>query len=119
MTVRIRAVIRGPSSGGRGPASASPNQIVGEVIIEDMGAAARRFDPPTRAAGAAPRRRVSIGSGHPLAGTALALSIQRLMLAYFSNRLDASGLGPWKPRGVNHLACRCRSSKGWDLSLCG
>ena len=36
MTVRIRAVIRGPSSGGRGPASASPNQIVGEVIIEDM-----------------------------------------------------------------------------------
>jgi hypothetical protein len=36
VTVRIRAVIGGPSSGGRGPASASPNQIVGEVIIEDM-----------------------------------------------------------------------------------
>jgi hypothetical protein len=28
------------------------------------------------------------------------------MLAYFSNRLVASGLGAWKPRGVNHLACR-------------
>ena len=27
---------RGPSSGGRGPANASPNQIVGEVIIDDM-----------------------------------------------------------------------------------
>ena len=36
MTVRIRTVIRGPSSGGRGRANAPPNQIVGEVIIDDM-----------------------------------------------------------------------------------
>ena len=46
MTARIRAVIRGPSSGGRGPANASPSQIVGEVIIDDMvrplGASIRR-----------------------------------------------------------------------------
>ena len=49
MTVRIRAVIRGPSSGGRGPANASPSQIVGEVIIDDMvrplGASIRRVHP--------------------------------------------------------------------------
>jgi hypothetical protein len=36
VTVRIRAVIRGPSSGGRGPANPSPGQIVGEVIIDGM-----------------------------------------------------------------------------------
>ena len=34
MTVRIRAVILGPSSSGRGPANASPDQIIGEVIID-------------------------------------------------------------------------------------
>jgi hypothetical protein len=34
VTVRIRAVILGPSTGGRGPANASPRQIVGEVIIQ-------------------------------------------------------------------------------------
>ena len=34
MTVRIRAVIRGPSSGGRGPANASRDRIIGEVIID-------------------------------------------------------------------------------------
>ena len=49
MTVRIRAVIRGPSSGGRGPGNASPSQIVGEVIIDDMvrplGASIRRVHP--------------------------------------------------------------------------
>ena len=36
MTVRIRAVIRGPSSGGRGPANASPDQIFGEMIIDGV-----------------------------------------------------------------------------------
>ena len=36
MTVRIRAVIRGPSSGGRGPANASRDRIIGEVIIDGM-----------------------------------------------------------------------------------
>ena len=36
MTVWIRAMIRGPSSGGLGPANASPDQIIGEVIIDGM-----------------------------------------------------------------------------------
>ena len=36
MTLRIRAVIRGPSSSGRGPANAAPDQIIGEVIIDGM-----------------------------------------------------------------------------------
>ena len=36
MTVRIRAVILGPSSSGRGPANASPDQIIGELIIDGM-----------------------------------------------------------------------------------
>ena len=36
MTLRIRAVIRGPSSGGWGPANASRDQIIGEVIIDGM-----------------------------------------------------------------------------------
>ena len=34
MTLRIRVVIRGPSSGGWGPANASRDQIIGEVIID-------------------------------------------------------------------------------------
>ena len=33
MTVRIRAVILGPSSGGQGPLGSSPDQILGEVIV--------------------------------------------------------------------------------------
>ena len=36
MTVRIRAVIRGPSSGGRGPANTSCDQIIAQVIIDGM-----------------------------------------------------------------------------------
>ena len=77
MTVRIRAVIRGPSSGGRGLANVPPNQIVGEVIIDDMvrplGARSSDVcDGGSAAAQAPTRRRVSIGSGHPLAGIALA-----------------------------------------------
>jgi hypothetical protein len=36
VTVRIRAVILGPSSSGRGPANASPDQIIGEVIIDGV-----------------------------------------------------------------------------------
>ena len=36
MTVRIRAVILGPSSSGLGPANASRDQIIGEVIIDGM-----------------------------------------------------------------------------------
>jgi hypothetical protein len=36
VTVRIRAVILGPSSSGRGPANASPDQIIGELIIDGM-----------------------------------------------------------------------------------
>jgi hypothetical protein len=34
VTVRIHTVILGPSSGGQGPANASPDQIIGEVIID-------------------------------------------------------------------------------------
>ena len=36
MTVRLRAVILGPSSSGLGPANASRDQIIGEVIIDGM-----------------------------------------------------------------------------------
>ena len=36
VTVRIHTVILGPSSGGQGPANASPDQIIGEVIIDGM-----------------------------------------------------------------------------------
>ena len=36
MTARIHTVILGPSSGGQGPANASPDQIIGEVIIDGM-----------------------------------------------------------------------------------
>jgi hypothetical protein len=36
VTVRIRAMIRGPSSGGRGPANASRDQIIREVIVDSM-----------------------------------------------------------------------------------
>ena len=36
MTVRIRAVIRGPSSGGLGPANTSRDQIIAQVIIDGM-----------------------------------------------------------------------------------
>jgi hypothetical protein len=34
VTVRVHTVILGPSSGGQGPANASPDQIIGEVIIQ-------------------------------------------------------------------------------------
>jgi hypothetical protein len=36
VTVRIHTVILGPSNGGQGPANASPDQIIGEVIIDGM-----------------------------------------------------------------------------------
>jgi hypothetical protein len=36
VTVRIRVVILGPSSSGRGPANAPPDQIIWEVIIDGM-----------------------------------------------------------------------------------
>jgi hypothetical protein len=36
VTVRIRAVILGPSSSGRGPANGSPDQIIGELITDGM-----------------------------------------------------------------------------------
>jgi hypothetical protein len=36
VTVRILALIRGPSSGGWGPANPSRDQIIGEVIIDGM-----------------------------------------------------------------------------------
>jgi hypothetical protein len=36
VTVRIHTVILGPSSGGQGPANASPDQIIGEVIIDGV-----------------------------------------------------------------------------------
>ena len=58
MTVRIRAVILRPTSSGRGPANASPDQIIGEVIIDDM----------VRPLGASILRRVQRGQ-RPGAGT--------------------------------------------------
>ena len=67
MTVRIRAVILGPSSGGRGPANASPDQIIGEVIIDDM----------VRPLGASIFRRVRRGQRRG-AGTHPAASFYRL-----------------------------------------
>jgi hypothetical protein len=36
VTVRIHAVILGPSSGGRRPTTQSPNQMIGEVIINGV-----------------------------------------------------------------------------------
>jgi hypothetical protein len=36
VTVRIGAVICGPSSGGRGPANKSRDQIIAQVIIDGM-----------------------------------------------------------------------------------
>jgi hypothetical protein len=36
VTVRVHTVILGPSSGGQGAANASPDQIIGEVIIDGM-----------------------------------------------------------------------------------
>ena len=42
VTVRIHAVILGPSSGGQGPNKASPDQITGEVIIDGVARAAPR-----------------------------------------------------------------------------
>ena len=78
MTARIRTVICGPSSGGRGPANASPDQIVGEVIIDGMvrplGASIlRRVQRAQRRGAGTHPGGESLGSGHPLAGIALAL----------------------------------------------
>ena len=36
VTVRIHAVILGPSSGGQGPNNTSRDQIIGEVIIDGV-----------------------------------------------------------------------------------
>ena len=104
MTVRIRVVILGPSSSGRGPANAPPDQIIWEVIIDGM---VRRLCASillrvqrAQRRGAGTRPSGEFLQAQVIPSQALRSRYQFKGWRYFSNRLVASGLGPEKTRGV-------------------